>query len=51
MIPPYCVFLGRIDIYAIGRLFHWLFPISKDLLGQKGGQVVITQAEQWRINV
>lgn len=42
MTPPYCVFLGRIDIYAIYRLFHSLFTISKDLLGQKG-QVVITR--------
>lgn len=49
MIPPYCVFLGRINIYAVYRLFHGLFTISKYLLGQEEGQVVITQAV-WRLN-
>lgn len=50
MIAPYCVFLGRINIYAINRLFHWLLAISEDLLGQKEGQVVITP-EELMINV
>lgn len=35
IIPPYCVFLSRISIYAVYWLFHGLVTISKNLQERK----------------